>query len=491
MNAPRMISSPVARKAPEIAGAPVVDGSGSRPDGNLLGGPLWLTAIGAGLLYFGLSRVIAEVTSFGTSVGATFWPGAGVTAAVLLRLRFRQWPAVIAAVAVAEFGLDVQGGFGVVTALGWAVANTAEAALGAWLYRRRGPMTVALQDVRSLLRFVGCSVIAGPALGAMIGTVWATQVVGDSVWPRLPRWFVGDAIGVLVVAPALLGLRGRGMGSTSIRVRAWWALGLVSVTGVGLGPWGINSAWGLPFLVLACLVLSSLWQGHGWAAGGILLVASVVEVTTALDAGPFATEGAFHGLVVAQMFAAACAFSALLVAALTSDLLTRDAVERALREQALHDQLTGLANRRLIGERFQQALGRARRSGEAVGIGIIDLDRFKSVNDRFGHAAGDAVLVETARRMLSEVRGQDTVARLGGDEFAVLLDGIDDPALADGVAERLAASLSRPLAWEGHELAVTASIGIVVSQRYDETLDSLAARADEIMYRAKGSRRRS
>jgi len=491
MNAVRMLSSRVARKGPEIADAPVVDRSGTRPPGNLLGGPLWLTAIGAGLLYACLSQLIVEVTSFGTSVGAIFWPGAGVTSAVLLRLRSRQWPAVIAAVAAAEFGLDVVGGFGVVAALGWAVANTAEAALGAWLYRRRGRMTVALQEIRSLLRFVGCSVIAGPALGATIGTLWATLVVGDSVWPRLPRWFVGDAIGVLVIAPALLGLRGRGMGSASIHVRLWWALGLVAVTGVGLGPWRITSAWGLPFLVLACLVLSSLWQGHGWAAGGILLVASVVEIMTALGVGPFATEGAFEGLVVAQMFVAACAFSALLVAALTSDLLTRDTVERALREQALHDQLTGLANRRLIDERFQQAIGRARRNGEVVGMGIIDLDRFKTVNDRFGHAAGDAVLVETARRMLSEVRGQDTVARLGGDEFAVLLDGIDDPALADGIAERLAASLSRPVAWEGHELAVTASIGMVVSERDDETLAALAARADEIMYRVKGSRPRS
>ncbi|MGB8650768.1 MAG: diguanylate cyclase [Mycobacteriales bacterium] len=464
------------------------DGRHGAAGDSTVAAPLWLLALTAGLLYGVLAMTIMSSTSYGSSLGAVFWPGAGVTVAFLLRLPFRQWPAIVGAVALAEIVADLLNDLDAATAVGWAVANTAEAALGAWLFRRRGRVPAPLVDLGDLVRFLACCVVAGPVLGATIGTLTATLTMGDPVWPRLARWFVGDAIGVLVVAPALLGLRGRGMGAPTTRMRLWSLLGILVVSVVGLGPWRVSESWGLPFLVLAALVLISLWQGHGWAAGGVLVVASAAEVTTAFGLGPFALRGPFHGLVVAQMFIAACALTALLVAALTSDLMTKDEVERVLREQAMHDQLTGLANRRLFAERFEQAAGRALRHSRAVGVAVVDLDDFKGVNDRYGHTAGDAVLVETARRMQDEVRSQDTVARLGGDEFVVLLDGVDEPALADHLAQRLERSLNRPVFWQGSEVPVAASIGMAVSRPGGEPLDALISQADVLMYAAKSGR---
>ena len=456
--------------------------------GGLITAPLWRVALLAGVSYGLLGLVIEEVTSFGTSVGATFWPGAGVSVAFLLRLRTRQWPAVLLAVGTAELAVDLWNGFGWALGLGWAVANAGEACFGAWLFRRDGRISAPLQDIRVLLRFVATCVLAGPALGATVGTVWASAVTGDPLWPRLPRWFVGDAIGVLVVAPVLLGMRGRGLGAPVMRHRVWSFLGLAVVCVVGLGPWEFVADWGLPFVVLAFLVLFSVWQGHASAAAGLLGVAGVVEITTALDVGPFAENGALHGLVMAEMFVAACAFTALLVAALTSDLVTREELERVLRTQALHDELTGLPNRRLFEERFAQAAARAQRSGESVAVAVIDLDGFKGTNDRYGHAAGDAVLAEAARRMLTHVREQDTVARLGGDEFGVLLDGVDDATQVDRMVTRLTLELDRPLAWQGCTLPLTASVGVAVSGREGADLESLTTAADRDMYRAKGLR---
>ena len=104
--------------------------------------------------------------------------------------------------------------------------------------------------------------------------------------------------------------------------------------------------------------------------------------------------------------------------------------ERRLRELATHDYLTGLPNRVLLYDRLEQALARFQRHGQAVALLYLDLDRFKPVNDEFGHQIGDAVLIEIADRIHTVIRDTDTAARIGGDEFAVLIEGVDEPGPA-------------------------------------------------------------
>jgi diguanylate cyclase (GGDEF)-like protein len=154
-----------------------------------------------------------------------------------------------------------------------------------------------------------------------------------------------------------------------------------------------------------------------------------------------------------------------------------DAVHRAL-----HDPLTGLGNRVLFRERLEHALERCLRSDKDVAVLFVDVDGFKAVNDRHGHAHGDELLVALAGRLRTLMRTEDTAARLGGDEFAVLLEEVADGAAAVQVAERLVAELQRPVEVNGHEVTVGASVGIAIGRR---NADDLLRNADFAMYQAK------
>ena len=166
--------------------------------------------------------------------------------------------------------------------------------------------------------------------------------------------------------------------------------------------------------------------------------------------------------------------------------------ERALERAALQDPLTGLPNRMLLLDRIGSAIDRGARTGIAAVVLFCDLDGFKSVNDSGGHAAGDAVLVEVARRLRAILRSDYFIARVGGDEFVLVLDAqMDDPAsdadgLAGTVAARIKAALASAIEFEGRQYEVSASIGMVVARR-GATAQDVLRDADSAMYRAKQS----
>jgi diguanylate cyclase (GGDEF)-like protein len=173
--------------------------------------------------------------------------------------------------------------------------------------------------------------------------------------------------------------------------------------------------------------------------------------------------------------------SVVLAAYLGSLLLQRSVIER----RADHDGLTGLPNRILFGDRLSRALAHARRNELPVAVMVVDLDRFKGVNDSLGHAAGDELLRQTARRMRAAVRDEDTVARLGGDEFALLLPHVSGVDGAMAVARRLLASFAEPIELAGQQVAVSPSIGISLFPQDGDDAESIMEGADAAMYRAK------
>ena len=171
------------------------------------------------------------------------------------------------------------------------------------------------------------------------------------------------------------------------------------------------------------------------------------------------------------------------------DVEARKAFEEQLRHRAFHDELTGLANRALFFDRVEHALLQSARADGQAAILFIDLDDFKPINDRLGHAAGDAVLQEVARRLGACMRSADTVARLGGDEFGVLLEAIA-PSLAVLAGERILAALEAPIAVAGEMVLVSASIGVAVSGREVSDVEDLLRKGDLAMYDAKRNGKR-
>ncbi|MGH8973575.1 MAG: putative bifunctional diguanylate cyclase/phosphodiesterase [Acidimicrobiia bacterium] len=160
--------------------------------------------------------------------------------------------------------------------------------------------------------------------------------------------------------------------------------------------------------------------------------------------------------------------------------------ERALLHQAFHDTLTGLPNRALLADRLGQTLARRERRCAEAAVLFLDIDRLKWVNDSLGHAAGDQLLVDVARRLDSVLRPGDTVARFGGDEFVVLCEDLGSAGEAITVAERLREALASPFHVRGREIGLTASIGIALaSTSSHDTPDALLRDADAAMYRAK------
>jgi diguanylate cyclase (GGDEF)-like protein len=160
--------------------------------------------------------------------------------------------------------------------------------------------------------------------------------------------------------------------------------------------------------------------------------------------------------------------------------------EQTIRQLSLRDPLTGLANRRFLLEHEKHLFAGARRARTQIAVLAIDLDDFKAVNDRYGHAAGDTVLLTSSERMKLLLRESDVIARLGGDEFVIVLGQVDNAAAAREVANRVVERLRQPIPLEGgHTAHIGASVGIALCDPDGDTLDTLIKQADAALYTAK------
>jgi diguanylate cyclase (GGDEF)-like protein/PAS domain S-box-containing protein len=218
----------------------------------------------------------------------------------------------------------------------------------------------------------------------------------------------------------------------------------------------------------AALVRDGRWQGELWSRhrdGQAFLAWVTIVMVPDRDGRPERYVCVFHDL---------------------TELRRKD---ESIRHMAFHDSLTGLPNRALLHDRLGQAIAIAQRDKELLGLMFIDLDRFKAVNDSFGHETGNSLLKEVAHRLRKCVRKSDTVARLGGDEFVVLLRRVEVPQNYGVVAQKIINSLSQPVHLEGHEMQVGASIGIACYP--DDGLEAvdLTKHADAAMYAAKAAGR--
>jgi diguanylate cyclase (GGDEF)-like protein len=204
-----------------------------------------------------------------------------------------------------------------------------------------------------------------------------------------------------------------------------------------------------------------------------------------------ASHSARGAHLVARFWMHLLSGAALLVGLFVAVVVLRhtNRVSREREHLAIHDPLTGLPNRTLFMDRLRQSLKRARRRKTLVGVMFIDLDRFKRVNDTLGHASGDQLIRQVAKRLQTAVRAEDIVARLGGDEFVVVIGDVAEVGHILQVVEKMVAAMAVPYLVSGQQLFCSSSIGISVYPNDGADADSLLKNADTAMYHAKGAGR--
>lgn len=240
-------------------------------------------------------------------------------------------------------------------------------------------------------------------------------------------------------------------------------------------------AWMLPAMLVffaVATLLGALLAGQAQRRPWRSALGQALPIEAVVAASLYPLAPAF-----AVLLTGAPAFLPLLVVPLGAAHRLADVAARRERH-ALTDPLTGAGNRSLWDLRARRVLSRRR---GVTGVLLVDLDGFKALNDRYGHAAGDALLVEVARRLDAAVRAVDTVARVGGDEFAVLLENLGSAEVAEGLAERVAAALAAPVVVGGHRTRAAGSVGLAVAPDDGTDVADLLAAADAAMYAAKAT----
>ncbi|WP_217923052.1 GGDEF domain-containing protein [Miltoncostaea oceani] len=322
---------------------------------------------------------------------------------------------------------------------------------------------------------IGAAVLLPPIVDANAGS--SAAVVATNLGYPLGDLLV---LGLVVALTGLMGWRpGRAVGLLVAGCLVFTLADSVYLFEVAAGTYAegglLDALWSVAMVAIGL----AAWQPAKRTAAGRLEGWYVMVLPGVVAVGAI-TLLVFDHYARASSVAVWLSASALVVCVVRAGITFRENIA-----QAVTDALTGLPNRRLFHDRLDAAVARSRRQRTPMAVLVIDLDRFKDVNDSLGHASGDHLLQEVAVRLRDLVREGDTVARLGGDEFAVLLPGVAGVAAAEGAAASIAAALARPLVLDGVTIAPQASVGVAVHPDHGATPADLLRRADLAMYTAK------
>ncbi|MGQ0432074.1 MAG: putative bifunctional diguanylate cyclase/phosphodiesterase [Microthrixaceae bacterium] len=358
-------------------------------------------------------------------------------------------------------------------------------------------VVVAHRDVREPDMVVE-SALVGTAAGIVLHVAvggWRPDVA-MSAWSdarsAFPVMLVALDVTVLVVAARAVrspAARRGPVACLQVGLVSLFASHLSQVLSIAGGANGRSVSTGLAMVGFGAVALAALHPGAQREPDRLLELevlfsathAGVVVVALLAAPGVLAVQAA-RGVTVSATLATGAVVSGTILATYLVGLLR----ERAATEhQATHDGLTGLPNRALVVDRLDRSIAHARRSGGSCAVLFMDLDRFKEVNDTFGHAAGDGLLRSVAARLATCVRDEDTVARLSGDEFVILLPHLSSPEDVVEVTRRVLDSLSHPVTVGDQPMLLSGSIGVAVYPNDGGTADEVLANADAAMYRAK------
>jgi diguanylate cyclase (GGDEF)-like protein len=420
------------------------------------------------------------------------WMTDAVAVATLLRCARRFWPALILVQFIADISANRLVGEALAISFDSAICDTFDVLTVSnmlHLVGRSGPLFASLGQI---LKF-GAVCIVSPIFSGFLGAMLvhkALHLTFEDVWVT---WYLSAMFGLLIVTPFLLLWTDRERFQGASR---WAMTEIILLTLlVGFVGWIDFSVHALPgmFLSFPFLLLAAFRGGLlGATSSAVMLVVVATGLTLAgkgeIANYPGSTE--VDHVFVLQLYFATILLSSLPVAVMLEQrkLLSQFQTVTELSRMARHDPLTNLPNRLLFHERLAWTQAGARRDGGYTALLMLDLDRFKPVNDLHGHAAGDRLLVMVAQRLSEAARKTDTVARLGGDEFAIV-GNVDNSDMARSIAQRAIKVLSKPFTFMDLTVQIGCSIGIALSPADGTDGDILVQRADAALYRAKAAGR--
>lgn len=485
-----------------------------RVDARAAAAQLWrhrlLLPLAMGLGYY-LGAMLGVAASAMSEGIAIFWLPNGILLAALLLAPRRDWPLYLLAAVAAEIAADLPT-FTVAQALGFAAVNLFECLLAAGLLQRVA-RPFALDRLRHVALF-GLVLVLASGLAALLGAaIYSLSVpTTTSFWDFWTIWWLGDGMGVLLVTPLVLGWLQGPPGQLERRhpLEATALLALTLLFTIWIFSQGATDSFPRrPFLLFPLPLWAAVRFGVRGAASIALLIAAIAIMATLKGVSPLLAATPGDTVLLLQEYLAVLAFSSLALAALLQELrATYDKLDRLNRElearvetrtrelqlanlhleaMASIDSLTGASNRRHFLEQARIEISRAKRQGVPLSVIMLDIDFFKSINDRFGHEIGDKALVALAATIHATLRGGDIFARVGGEEFIVMLPGQGLPEALQ-MAERLRLLIAQNVV-PGCPVPITVSAGLAGLENETEEIDDLLRRADRALYQAKNQGR--
>jgi diguanylate cyclase (GGDEF)-like protein len=450
-------------------------------------GPYLARVVLLAAVYFSAAK-LALLAAIPPGYATAVWPPSGIALASVLLLGNRVWPGVWLGASLVN--VTVQSSLVAATLMG--AGNTLEALAGAALGRaliglpgpfRRGEDVVKFVAIAAASATIAATVASAPL--AFVHSLKSPELLWNW-W----TWWQGDTVGIIVVTPLILGWAARADSAWTPWKIAEGSLLVCLLSGVTYAVFGAGMAPYIPTLPLTFaippFVIWAAFRFHQREVATVNALVCAMAVGFTLEgSGPFAQGSLNESLLLLLAFLCTVVTTGLVLNAVIED--RRRAVEatqrllRDLREQTIRDSLTSLYNRRFLQDYLERELIRARRERAPLALIMMDLDRFKQVNDSAGHRAGDQVLVEVGALLKRHVRGSDIACRYGGEEFAVVL-----PKTTLESARRRSAEICSAIRREAERLrGVTASLGVALCPAHATDAEALLRAADSALYEAK------
>jgi diguanylate cyclase (GGDEF)-like protein len=436
-------------------------------------------------VYFVAGKLGLKLALVHASASAV-WPCTGIALAAFLLLGYRVWPAIL----TGAFLVNLTTAGSIATSMGIAIGNTLEGVVGCYLVTRFARGQQAFERAQDVFKF---GLLAGMVSTAVSATIGVTSLAlgGFAKWamfgPIWCTWWLGDAVGAVVVTPFLLLWRENPRLNWTRRQMLELAIlfpGLFFTSWVVFGGRFHSALKNYPFeyLCIPFLIWAAFRFGRRKAATAICVLAVIAAWGTLHGFGPFSRESQNTSLMLVQSFMGIMAVTTL---ALAAEVTEHRHADEHIRQLAITDPLTGLVNYRRLLDAFHSEIKRYGRTRRSFAVVVLDMDGLKKINDAHGHLVGSRALCRLANILRLHCREIDTAARYGGDEFVLILPETDSEA-AQGVAARISERLKN----DDEEPAISVSAGTAIYPQDGRTIDELFGAADRTLYAAKDSSKR-